>query len=183
MSQFQWHHFVTILSGISILSQFCHNFVLIYDETTETIQQRQAQSSDWGILQWDQKCHCCHWIDECLLEQCGSVIFKWELMHVILLFPQSTNRLKTSFVWVENRVFCIFVSTDWFKSRFFKPKQGDLYWAIKWWLEKKRQFFLVKCSLKKNNLSYVNKKSKFSVYFLANTLICISVRLSANDSH
>ena len=74
MAQFQWHNFVTIFSQIIILSPFCHHFSLIYDETTENIQLRQAQSSNRGILQWDQKGHCCHWIYECLLEQCGSVI-------------------------------------------------------------------------------------------------------------
>ena len=30
----------------SAFSPFCHHFVTIYDETTENIQQRQAQSSD-----------------------------------------------------------------------------------------------------------------------------------------
>ena len=61
MAQLQWHHFVTILSQLSILSPFCHNLVTIYDETTETIQQQQAKSSDRGILQWDHKGHFCHW--------------------------------------------------------------------------------------------------------------------------
>ena len=50
MAQFQWHHFATIWSQISILSQICHHLVLIYNETIETIQRQIAQSSDYGIL-------------------------------------------------------------------------------------------------------------------------------------
>ena len=77
MAQFQWHHFVTILSQLSILSPFftiLHHFFTIYDETTQTIQQQQYQSSDRGIAQWDKKCHFCHWIYQCFLEHYGSVI-------------------------------------------------------------------------------------------------------------
>ena len=66
--------FVTILSQLSIFSPFCHHFFTIYYETTETIQRRQAQSSDRGISQWDQKGHCCHWINEFFLGQCGSAV-------------------------------------------------------------------------------------------------------------
>ena len=64
----------TILSQLSILLPFCDTFVTTYNNTTETIQRRQSQLSYQGILQWDQKGHYCHWIDECLLEHCGSVI-------------------------------------------------------------------------------------------------------------
>ena len=62
------------LAFFNILSKFCHHLFTIYYEMTETIQQQQAQSRDQGILKWYQKVHCCHWIDDFYLEQCGSII-------------------------------------------------------------------------------------------------------------
>ena len=72
---------------------FCYHFVTIYDDTTETVQRRQAQSSNQGILQCDQKCHCCHWIDECLLEHCGIVISNDNLCMWVCCSCTLLNRL------------------------------------------------------------------------------------------
>ena len=46
-----FHQFVTTWHFITILSLF----ITIYDETTETIQQRQAQSSERRILNGTKK--------------------------------------------------------------------------------------------------------------------------------
>ena len=104
---------------------FYHHFVLIYDETTETIQQRQAQSSDQEILQRDQKGHCCHWTYECLPEKCGRVIsnYNW-CMWVYCSFTLPIG-LKYRFL-VENRVFVFLYLPIGLKSRF----QTQTGWSI-----------------------------------------------------
>ena len=44
MAHFQWHHFVTILSQLSILSPFCHHFVTILSQFT--MRRRKLYSDD-----------------------------------------------------------------------------------------------------------------------------------------
>ena len=145
MAQFQWHHFVTILSQISILSPFCHHFVQIYDETTETIQRRQAQSSDRGILQWDQKGHCCHWIDECLLEQCGSVISNYNWCMWVCCSCTLPIGLKPRF-WLKIAFFAFSYLPNGLKS-WFRAQTG--WFIVSHKVVTKKSQFLVKCSLYK----------------------------------
>ena len=71
--------------------------------------------------------------------------------------PALYQLVKNLVFFVENHVFCIFVSTNWFKSR-FQAQTGWFIVSHKVATRKKKSIF-GKMQPFKNNLSYVNKKS------------------------
>ena len=134
---------------------FCHNFVTIYDETTETIQQLQAQSSDQEKYNGTKK-----------------VIAVTESMNVCLNSVEASFQMiidacdfavPALYQLVKNLVFLLKIAFLHFRflpiglKLRFQAQTGWFIMSHKVVIRRRKVDFVVKCSLLKK-LSYVNKK-------------------------